>query len=69
MLEDQTISNYQNEFEKIRGALAHNRGLTTHTKHTLERREAELKSLGAKIAIQPTLSREFYQRIDRFNCS
>ena len=50
LLEDQTISNYQNEFEKIRGALAHNRGLTMHSKHTLERREAELISLGAKIA-------------------
>ena len=48
LLEDQTISNYQNEFDKIRGALAHS-VLSAHSIETLRRRENELKSLGAKI--------------------
>ena len=49
MLEDQSKTNYQNEFDKIRGALAHSM-LSMQSRHTLQRREDELKSLGAKIA-------------------
>ena len=49
MLEDQSKTNYQNELDKIRGALAHS-VLSMASKHILERRENELKSLGAKIA-------------------
>ena len=49
MLEDQSKTNYQNELDKIRGALAHS-VLSMASKHILERRENELKSLGATIA-------------------
>jgi hypothetical protein len=49
MLQDQIKTNYQNEFDKIRGALAHS-VLSAHSKNVLERRENELKSLGATIA-------------------
>jgi len=48
MLKDQIKTNYQNEFDKIRGALAHS-VLSTHSIETLRRRENELKNLGAKI--------------------
>ena len=47
MLKDQIKTNYQNEFDKIRGALAHSL-LSTHSKQTLERREKELQTLGAR---------------------
>jgi len=49
MLEDQSKTNYQNELDKIRGALAHS-VLSAQSKHILERREHELRGLGAKIA-------------------
>ena len=49
MLEDQSKTNYQNELDKIRGALAHS-VLSMASKHILERREKELQTLGAKIA-------------------
>ena len=49
LLQDQTMANYQNEYERIRGALAHS-ALTQGTKSILERRETELRGLGAKIA-------------------
>ena len=49
LLDDQVKTNYQNEYERIRGALSHS-VLTQHSKATLERREAELHKLGAKIA-------------------
>ena len=49
LLQDQTKANYQNEYEQIRGALAHS-VLTHGTKATLLRRENELRGLGAKIA-------------------
>ena len=48
MLHDQIKTNYQNEFDKNRGALAHS-VLSAQSKNILERRENELKSLGAKI--------------------
>ena len=49
MLEDQARANYQNEYNQIRGALAHS-VLSIESRHTLQRRENELKSMGAKIA-------------------
>ena len=49
MLEDQARANYQNEYDQIRGALAHSM-LNIQSRHTLQRRENELKTLGAKIA-------------------
>ena len=49
MLQDQSMANYQNEYEQIRGALAHSM-LSHESKTTLERRETELRELGAKIA-------------------
>ena len=49
MLEDQARANYQNEYDQIRGALAHS-VLNIQSRHTLQRRENELKHLGAKIA-------------------
>ena len=49
MLEDQARANYQNEYDQIRGALAHSM-LNIQSRHTLQRRENELKHLGAKIA-------------------
>ena len=49
MLEDQARANYQNEYDQIRGALAHSM-LNIQSRHTLQRRESELKTLGAKIA-------------------
>ena len=49
LLQDQSNANYQNEYEQIRGALAHS-VLSHGTKATLERRETELRGLGAKIA-------------------
>ena len=49
MLEDQARTNYQNEYDQIRGALAHSM-LNMQSRHTLQRRENELKGLGAKIA-------------------
>ena len=48
MLHDQIKTNYQNEFDKIRGALAHS-VLSTQSKQTLERREKELEKMGARI--------------------
>ena len=48
LLQDQTKANYQNEYDQIRGALAHS-VLTHGSKATLERRETELLGLGAKI--------------------
>ena len=49
MLEDQARANYQNEYNRIRGALAHS-VLSIESRHTLQRRENELKNMGAKIA-------------------
>ena len=49
MLEDQAGANYQNEYNQIRGALAHS-VLSIESRHTLQRRENELKNMGAKIA-------------------
>ena len=49
LLQDQTMANYQNEYERIRGALEHTM-LTHGARATLERRENELKGFGAKIA-------------------
>ena len=49
LLDDQVKTNYQNEYERIRGALSHS-VLTQPSKATLERRQAELHKLGAKIA-------------------
>ena len=48
MLEDHMKTNYQNEFDKISGALAHS-VLSMASKHTLEKKEKELQTLGAKI--------------------
>ena len=49
LLQDQTKANYQNEYDQIRAALAHS-VLSQGSKTTLERRETELRGLGAKIA-------------------
>ena len=49
MLEDQARANYQNEYNQIRGALAHSK-LSIKSRHTLQRRETEQKHMGAKIA-------------------
>ena len=49
MLEDQARVNYQNEYNQIKGALAHS-VLSIESRHTLQWRENELKNMGAKIA-------------------
>ncbi len=49
LLDDRARTNYQNEYDQIRGALAHT-VIPAHTKATIERRQAELVKLGAKIA-------------------
>ena len=46
LLEDRTKVNYQHEYDKIRGALAHT-VVPIQSKRNLERRMNELKSLGA----------------------
>ena len=48
MLHDQIKTNYQNEFDEIRGAWAHS-VLSVASMHTLERKEKELEKLGARI--------------------
>ena len=45
LLQDQTMANYQNEYERIRGALAQS-VLPQGTKSILERRETELRGAG-----------------------
>ena len=45
MLKDQIKTNYQNEFDKIRGALAHS-VLSAHSIETLRRKEKVLEKLG-----------------------
>ena len=47
-LEKQRVSNYQNEYDRIRGILA-NTKTGDLTKKALEKRSADLKALGAKI--------------------
>ena len=46
LLEDRTKVNYQHEYDKIRGALAHT-VIPIQSRRNLERRMGELKSLGA----------------------
>ena len=46
LLDDRTKTNYQHEYDKIRGALAHT-VVPIHSKRNLERRKVELESLGA----------------------
>ena len=46
LLEDRAKVNYQHEYDKIRGALAHT-VVPIQSKRNLERRMDELKSLGA----------------------
>ena len=45
LLEDQVKTNYQHEYDKIRGALAHT-VVPIHSRRNLERRMGELESLG-----------------------
>jgi hypothetical protein len=50
MLERQKVNNYQNEYDRIRGLIAHNvvkQG--DHSLDGLKRRASELKKLGAKV--------------------
>ncbi len=49
MLDDRAKTNYQNEYDQIRGALAHT-VLDSQTRRTLNRRQEELKRFGLKIA-------------------
>ena len=46
LMEDRTKVNYQHEYDKIRGALAHT-VVPIHSRRNLERRKGELESLGA----------------------
>ena len=46
LLEDRTKVNYQHEYDKIRGALAHT-VVPIQSRRNLERRMGELQSLGA----------------------
>ena len=46
LLEDRTKANYQHEYDKIRGALAHT-VVPIQSRRNLERRMGELQSLGA----------------------
>jgi len=47
LLEDRVRANYQNEYDRIRGALAHT-VVPIQTKRTIERRMDELQNLGAQ---------------------
>lgn len=48
LLEDQTRANYQHEYDRIRGILAHT-VVPIQTKRTIENRMSQLKKLGAQI--------------------
>ena len=49
MLQDQINTNYQNEFDRLRGALAHS-VLNEQSMKTLKNKVETLEKLGAKIA-------------------
>jgi len=49
MLQDQIKTNYQNEFDRLRGALAHS-VLSEQSMRTLENRVKALEKMGATIA-------------------
>ena len=47
LLEDRKKAGYQNEYDRLRGAIAHT-VVTNHTKAIIEKRKAELIKLGAQ---------------------